>query len=78
MTYNEIKTNYKWIVKKAPDITNFSDIDGQIITMTETRYTKRGRRWIETETKTEKSRLNFILIRLTRSHFLKAWEAVKS
>ena len=61
MTYNEIKTNYKWIVKKAPDVTNFSDIDGKIITMTETRYTKRGGRWIETEARTEKIPVEFYL-----------------
>lgn len=61
MTYNEIKTNYKWIVKKAPAVTNLCDVDGEIITLTETRYTKRGGRWIETEARTEKIPVEFYL-----------------
>lgn len=52
MTYNEFKNNYKWIIKNAPDVTGLYGIDDKIVTITETRYTKRGGRWIETETKT--------------------------
>ncbi len=61
MTYNEIKTNYKWTVKKAPDVINLRDIDGRFITLTETRYTKRGGRWTETESTTELIPVEFYL-----------------
>lgn len=61
MTYTEIKTNYKWTYKKAPDVVNLSDIDDKFITLTETRYEKRRGRWIETETRTEKIPVEFYL-----------------
>lgn len=53
MTYKEFKNTYKWVIKTAPDVTTLFDIiDKKVVTITETRYTKRGGRWIETETKT--------------------------
>lgn len=53
MTYTEWKNLYKWIIKKAPDITSLYGVENACIKLTETRYAKRGGRWIETETKAE-------------------------
>lgn len=61
MTFTEIKNNYKWSAKHTPAVTNFSDVEGEIITMAEIRYTKRGRRWYETERRTEKITAEFYL-----------------
>lgn len=54
MTYKEFKTTYKWIIKRNPDITSLYGVEEKVITVTETRYTKRGARWQEVETTTEK------------------------
>ena len=52
MTYKEFKNTYKWIIKTCPDVTSLYGVTGTI-TRIETRYTKRGSRWIETESTTE-------------------------
>jgi hypothetical protein len=61
MTYKEFKKNYNWIIKTAPDVSALYGIDGDIITETKTTYTKRGGRWIATETTTEKITPEFYL-----------------
>lgn len=53
MTYKEFKQVYKWIISKCPDITALFGIDEKVITVTETRYTKRGNRWQEVASTTE-------------------------
>ena len=54
MTYTEFKKTYKWTVKEFPDITQlFRDDLGQTIGTCETiRFTKVGKKWIETEKRT--------------------------
>ena len=53
MTYKEFKNIYKWIIKQCPDITSLYGVEGVTIKRIETRFTKRGNRWIEIETTTE-------------------------
>lgn len=53
MTYKEFKNNYKWIIKRNPDITSLYGVDEKVITVTETRYIKRGAKWQEVDTTTE-------------------------
>lgn len=52
MNYKEFRASYKATLKKYPDIdTLFCFLDSKVITETITHYTKKGGRWIETETK---------------------------
>lgn len=53
MTYTEFKKTYRWTIKEFPDTTQlFRDDLGQTIGTCETiRFTKVGKKWIETETR---------------------------
>lgn len=52
MNYKEFRATYKATIKKYPDIDSlFCFLESEIITETITHYTKKGSRWIETETK---------------------------
>lgn len=53
MTYKDFKETYKWIIKNSPDVTALYGITKKCITITETRYTRHGNKWVEVETKKE-------------------------
>lgn len=53
MTYKEFKSTYKWIIKNSPDITALYGITEKCITRVETRYIRRGSKWVEVETTKE-------------------------